>query len=139
MVKIVYVFDEFFFTLNISTHPSGTGQTNLWMPQGVLGQVMIGGEQGYVVRWDYSYSSWTLFTCEVEMLLHVVSTAGARLSLLIFIYCNKNIICYIIYMWIVSSFETFHIYDGISNKMLSLVFFNVILKSQDNFKNIWAL
>lgn len=46
------------------------------MPQGVLGQVMIGGEQGYVVRWDYSYSSWTLFTCEVEMLLHVVSTAG---------------------------------------------------------------
>ncbi|KAF3849399.1 hypothetical protein F7725_015896 [Dissostichus mawsoni] len=51
------------------------GQTNLWMPQGVLGQVMIGGEQGYVVRWDHSYSSWTLFTCEVEMLLHVVSTA----------------------------------------------------------------
>lgn len=48
------------------------------MPQGVLGQVMIGGEQGYVVRWDYSYSSWTLFTCEVEMLLHVVSTAGTR-------------------------------------------------------------
>lgn len=58
---------------------SGTGQTNLWMPQGVLGQVMIGGEQGYVVRWDYSYSSWTLFTCEVEMLLHVVSTAGTHL------------------------------------------------------------
>ncbi|XP_059214665.1 nucleoporin NUP188 isoform X2 [Centropristis striata] len=56
-------------------YPLGTGQTNLWMPQGVLGQVMIGGEQGYVVRWDYSYSSWTLFTCEVEMLLHVVSTA----------------------------------------------------------------
>uniref|UniRef100_A0A4W6BV08 Nucleoporin NUP188 n=1 Tax=Lates calcarifer TaxID=8187 RepID=A0A4W6BV08_LATCA len=56
-------------------YPLGTGQTNLWMPQGVLGQVMIGGDQGYVVRWDYSYSSWTLFTCEVEMLLHVVSTA----------------------------------------------------------------
>uniref|UniRef100_A0A673AKW3 Nucleoporin NUP188 n=1 Tax=Sphaeramia orbicularis TaxID=375764 RepID=A0A673AKW3_9TELE len=56
-------------------YPLGTGQTNLWIPQGVLGQVMIGGEQGYVVRWDYSYSSWTLFTCEVEMLLHVVSTA----------------------------------------------------------------
>lgn len=50
------------------------------MPQGVLGQVMIGGEQGYVVRWDYSYSSWTLFTCEVEMLLHVVSTAGTELN-----------------------------------------------------------
>uniref|UniRef100_A0A3B3BVE8 Nucleoporin NUP188 n=1 Tax=Oryzias melastigma TaxID=30732 RepID=A0A3B3BVE8_ORYME len=49
--------------------------TNLWMPQGVLGQVMIAGEQGCMVRWDYSYSSWTLFTCEVEMLLHVVSTA----------------------------------------------------------------
>uniref|UniRef100_A0A3Q3GD73 Nucleoporin NUP188 n=1 Tax=Labrus bergylta TaxID=56723 RepID=A0A3Q3GD73_9LABR len=56
-------------------YPLGSGQTNLWMPQGVLGQVMIGGEQGYVVRWDFSYSSWTLFTCEVEMLLHVVSTA----------------------------------------------------------------
>ncbi|XP_029024008.1 nucleoporin NUP188 [Betta splendens] len=56
-------------------YPLGTGQTNLWMPQGVLGQVMIAGEQGYVVRWDHSYSSWTLFTCEVEMLLHVVSTA----------------------------------------------------------------
>uniref|UniRef100_A0A3Q3MVJ3 Nucleoporin NUP188 n=1 Tax=Mastacembelus armatus TaxID=205130 RepID=A0A3Q3MVJ3_9TELE len=56
-------------------YPLGEGQTNLWMPQGVLGQVMIGGDQGYVVRWDYSYSSWTLFTCEVEMLLHVVSTA----------------------------------------------------------------
>ncbi|XP_077479329.1 nucleoporin NUP188 isoform X2 [Stigmatopora argus] len=56
-------------------YPLGTGQTNLWMPQGILGQVVIGGEQGYVVRWDYSYSSWTLFTCEVEMLLHVVSTA----------------------------------------------------------------
>uniref|UniRef100_A0A671W754 Nucleoporin NUP188 n=1 Tax=Sparus aurata TaxID=8175 RepID=A0A671W754_SPAAU len=56
-------------------YPLGSGQTNLWMPQGVLGQVMIGGEQGYVVRWEHSYSSWTLFTCEVEMLLHVVSTA----------------------------------------------------------------
>lgn len=49
------------------------------MPQGVQGQVIIGGEQGYVVRWEFSYSSWTLFTCEVEMLLHVVSTAGTQL------------------------------------------------------------
>ncbi|XP_057675073.1 nucleoporin NUP188 [Corythoichthys intestinalis] len=56
-------------------YPLGTGQTNLWMPQGILGQVVLGGEPGYVVRWDYSYSSWTLFTCEVEMLLHAVSTA----------------------------------------------------------------
>ncbi|KAG7499100.1 nucleoporin NUP188-like [Solea senegalensis] len=55
-------------------YPLGTGQTNLWLPQGVLGQVIIGSE-GYMVRWDHSYSSWTLFTCEVEMLLHVVSTA----------------------------------------------------------------
>lgn len=59
--------------------PPGAGQTNLWMPQGVQGQVIIGGEQGYVVRWEFSYSSWTLFTCEVEMLLHVVSTAGTQL------------------------------------------------------------
>ncbi|KAM4635274.1 nucleoporin NUP188 [Polymixia lowei] len=56
-------------------YPLGLGQTNLRMPQGVFGQVVLAGEQGYVVRWDYSYSSWTLFTCEVEMLLHVVSTA----------------------------------------------------------------
>lgn len=53
----------------------GVGQTNLRMPQGVLGQVAV-GEQGYMVRWDYSYSAWTLFICEIEMLLHVVSTAG---------------------------------------------------------------
>lgn len=45
------------------------------MPQGSFGQV-VPGDQGYMVRWDYSYSSWTLFTCEIEMLLHVVSTAG---------------------------------------------------------------
>lgn len=64
---------------DIVSQLSGTGQTNLWMHQGVCGQVMIGGEQGYVVRWDYSYSAWTLFTCEVEMLLHVVSTAGTHL------------------------------------------------------------
>ncbi|XP_068608729.1 nucleoporin NUP188 [Brachionichthys hirsutus] len=56
-------------------YPLGAGQTNLWMPQGILGQVVMGGEQGHVVRWDFSYSAWTLFTCEVEMLLHVVSTA----------------------------------------------------------------
>ncbi|XP_036444229.1 nucleoporin NUP188 homolog isoform X2 [Colossoma macropomum] len=55
-------------------YPLGAGQTNLRMPQGCYGQVCV-GEQGYVVRWDYSYSSWTLFTCEIEMLLHVVSTA----------------------------------------------------------------
>ncbi|KAI4905004.1 hypothetical protein NFI96_016456 [Prochilodus magdalenae] len=55
-------------------YPLGAGQTNLRMPQGCFGQVCV-GEQGYVVRWDYSYSSWTLFTCEIEMLLHVVSTA----------------------------------------------------------------
>uniref|UniRef100_H3DN38 Nucleoporin NUP188 n=1 Tax=Tetraodon nigroviridis TaxID=99883 RepID=H3DN38_TETNG len=56
-------------------YPLGAGQTNLCMPQGVQGQVIVGGEQGYVVRWEFSYSSWTLFTCEVEMLLHVVSAA----------------------------------------------------------------
>lgn len=33
-------------------------------------------DRAYLVRWEYSYSSWTLFTCEMEMLLHVVSTAG---------------------------------------------------------------
>nr|XP_033817901.1 nucleoporin NUP188 homolog isoform X1 [Geotrypetes seraphini] len=52
----------------------GMGQTNLRIPQGTVGQVMP-EEQGYLVRWEYSYSSWTLFTCEIEMLLHVVSTA----------------------------------------------------------------
>ncbi|KAL0965157.1 hypothetical protein UPYG_G00277510 [Umbra pygmaea] len=50
-------------------YPLGLGQTNLRVPQGVLGQVTV-GEQGYMVRWDYSYSAWTLFTCEIEMLLH---------------------------------------------------------------------
>ncbi|GAA6091744.1 nucleoporin NUP188 isoform X1 [Tachysurus ichikawai] len=55
-------------------YPLGTGQTNLRMPQGCYGQVSV-SEDGYTVRWDYSYSSWTLFTCEIEMLLHVVSTA----------------------------------------------------------------
>uniref|UniRef100_A0AAY5E889 Nucleoporin NUP188 n=1 Tax=Electrophorus electricus TaxID=8005 RepID=A0AAY5E889_ELEEL len=55
-------------------YPLGAGQTNLRMSQGCYGQVCV-GQEGYVVRWDYSYSSWTLFTCEVEMLLHVVSTA----------------------------------------------------------------
>uniref|UniRef100_A0A671Q554 Nucleoporin NUP188 n=1 Tax=Sinocyclocheilus anshuiensis TaxID=1608454 RepID=A0A671Q554_9TELE len=61
-------------------YPLGVGQTNLQMPQGCFGQVCEGkqlsvGEQGFLVRWEYSYSSWTLFTCEIEMLLHVVSTA----------------------------------------------------------------
>uniref|UniRef100_A0A8C9VE13 Nucleoporin NUP188 n=1 Tax=Scleropages formosus TaxID=113540 RepID=A0A8C9VE13_SCLFO len=58
-------------------YPLGLGQTNLRMPQGCLGQVIL-SDQGYIVRWDYSYSSWTLFTCEIEMLLHVVSTAGRQ-------------------------------------------------------------
>lgn len=40
-----------------------------------MGQVVL-DDRAYVVRWEYSYSSWTLFTCEIEMLLHVVSTAG---------------------------------------------------------------
>ncbi|XP_053552160.1 nucleoporin NUP188 [Bombina bombina] len=52
----------------------GMGQTNLRIPQGTIGQVMS-DENGFIVRWEYSYSSWTLFTCEIEMLLHVVSTA----------------------------------------------------------------
>ncbi len=65
----------------VSSVCSGVGQTNLRMPQGCFGQVCEGkqlslGEQGFLVRWDYSYSSWTLFTCEIEMLLLVVSSAG---------------------------------------------------------------
>ncbi|XP_039516969.1 LOW QUALITY PROTEIN: nucleoporin NUP188 [Pimephales promelas] len=61
-------------------YPLGVGQTNLRMPQGCFGQVcevkpLSVGEQSVLVRWEYSYSSWTLFTCEIEMLLHVVSTA----------------------------------------------------------------
>ncbi|XP_072841248.2 nucleoporin NUP188 [Pogona vitticeps] len=55
-------------------YPLGLGQTNLRIPQGTVGQVML-DDRAYLVRWDYSYSSWTLFTCEIEMLLHVVSTA----------------------------------------------------------------
>ncbi|KAB0407114.1 hypothetical protein E2I00_004270, partial [Balaenoptera physalus] len=54
-------------------YPLG-GQTNLRIPQGTVGQVML-DDRTYLVRWEYSYSSWTLFTCEIEMLLHVVSTA----------------------------------------------------------------
>uniref|UniRef100_A0A452SQ94 Nucleoporin 188 n=1 Tax=Ursus americanus TaxID=9643 RepID=A0A452SQ94_URSAM len=50
------------------------GQTNLRIPQGTVGQVVL-DDRAYLVRWEYSYSSWTLFTCEIEMLLHVVSTA----------------------------------------------------------------
>ncbi|KAL4825528.1 hypothetical protein H8958_003417 [Nasalis larvatus] len=50
------------------------GQTNLRIPQGTVGQVML-DDRAYLVRWEYSYSSWTLFTCDIEMLLHVVSTA----------------------------------------------------------------
>ncbi|XP_075180884.1 nucleoporin NUP188 [Anomaloglossus baeobatrachus] len=56
----------------------GLGQTNLRIPQGTVGQVMS-DERGFFVRWEYSFSSWTLFTCEVEMLLHVVSTADVIL------------------------------------------------------------
>ncbi|XP_056394145.1 nucleoporin NUP188 isoform X2 [Hyla sarda] len=56
----------------------GLGQTNLRIPQGTIGQVMS-DERGFLVRWEYSYSSWTLFTCEIEMLLHVVSTADVIL------------------------------------------------------------
>ncbi|XP_067825895.1 nucleoporin NUP188 isoform X2 [Heptranchias perlo] len=55
-------------------YPLGSGQANIRMPQGTYGQVVPTG-QGYLVRWGYSYSSWTVFTCEIEMLLHVVSTA----------------------------------------------------------------
>nr|ACA57899.1 nucleoporin (predicted) [Plecturocebus moloch] len=54
-------------------YPLGA-QTNLRIPQGTVGQVML-DDRAYLVRWEYSYSSWTLFTCEIEMLLHVVSTA----------------------------------------------------------------
>ncbi|XP_055035112.2 nucleoporin NUP188 [Misgurnus anguillicaudatus] len=69
-------------------YPLGAGQTNLRMPQGCFGQVCEGkqlsvGEQGFLVRWDYSYSSWTLFTCEIEMLLHVVSTAD------VLVHCER--------------------------------------------------
>ncbi|XP_062815966.1 nucleoporin NUP188 isoform X1 [Anolis carolinensis] len=55
-------------------YPLGLGQTNLRIPQGTVGQVML-DDRAFLVRWEYSYSSWTLFTCEIEMLLHVVSTA----------------------------------------------------------------
>ncbi|KAM9326170.1 nucleoporin NUP188 [Gastrophryne carolinensis] len=52
----------------------GQGQTNLRIPQGTVGQV-VSDDNGFLVRWEFSFSSWTLFTCEIEMLLHVVSTA----------------------------------------------------------------
>lgn len=61
--------------LEYSNFSSIGGQTNLRIPQGTVGQVML-DDRAYLVRWEYSYSSWTLFTCEIEMLLHVVSTAG---------------------------------------------------------------
>ncbi|TRY95067.1 hypothetical protein DNTS_004696 [Danionella cerebrum] len=69
-------------------YPLGVGQTNLRMPQGCFGQVCEGkqpsvGDQGFLVRWEYSYSSWTLFTCEIEMLLHVVSTAD------VLVHCER--------------------------------------------------
>lgn len=63
------ILDWFLFLLSLG------GQTNLRIPQGTVGQVML-DDRAYLVRWEYSYSSWTLFTCEIEMLLHVVSTAG---------------------------------------------------------------
>ncbi|XP_078082449.1 nucleoporin NUP188 isoform X2 [Mustelus asterias] len=63
-------------------YPLGSGQANIRMPQGTYGHVMPAG-QGSLVRWDFSYSSWTVFTCEIEMLLHVVSTADVLL------HCRK--------------------------------------------------
>uniref|UniRef100_A0A8C3XU81 Nucleoporin NUP188 n=1 Tax=Chelydra serpentina TaxID=8475 RepID=A0A8C3XU81_CHESE len=66
---------------DVISHEDGTlwrrqeiWRTNLRIPQGTVGQVML-DDRAYLVRWEYSYSSWTLFTCEIEMLLHVVSTA----------------------------------------------------------------
>ncbi|XP_069743045.1 LOW QUALITY PROTEIN: nucleoporin NUP188 [Narcine bancroftii] len=59
-------------------YPLGSGQTNIRMPQGTYGTVMP-TTQGYLVRWHYSYSAWIIFTCEIEMLLHVVSTADVLL------------------------------------------------------------
>lgn len=66
---------DFVFVSLFPPPPLGLGQTNLRIPQGTVGQVML-DDRAYLVRWEYSYSSWTLFTCEIEMLLHVVSTAG---------------------------------------------------------------
>ncbi|XP_051893198.1 nucleoporin NUP188 isoform X2 [Pristis pectinata] len=63
-------------------YPLGSGQANIRMPQGTYGTVMPTA-QGYLVRWHYSYSAWTIFTCEIEMLLHVVSTADVLL------HCQK--------------------------------------------------
>ncbi|GCC30442.1 hypothetical protein chiPu_0008893 [Chiloscyllium punctatum] len=63
-------------------YPLGSGQANIRMPQGTYGHVIPAG-QGFLVRWDFSYSSWTVFTCEIEMLLHVVSTADVLL------HCRK--------------------------------------------------
>ncbi|GCB67535.1 hypothetical protein scyTo_0000744 [Scyliorhinus torazame] len=63
-------------------YPLGSGQANIRMPQGTYGLVLPAG-QGSLVRWDFSYSSWTVFTCEIEMLLHVVSTAD------VLIHCRK--------------------------------------------------
>ncbi|KAM6985915.1 nucleoporin NUP188 [Aplochiton taeniatus] len=63
-------------------YPLGSGQTNLRMPLGLLGQAAV-GTQGYTVRWEFSYSAWTLFTCEIEMLLHVVSTAD------VLVHCER--------------------------------------------------
>ncbi|XP_062929559.1 nucleoporin NUP188 [Mobula hypostoma] len=63
-------------------YPLGSGKANIRMPQGTYGTVMPTA-QGYLVRWHYSYSAWTIFTCEIEMLLHVVSTADVLL------HCQK--------------------------------------------------
>uniref|UniRef100_A0AAY4ADI6 Nucleoporin NUP188 n=1 Tax=Denticeps clupeoides TaxID=299321 RepID=A0AAY4ADI6_9TELE len=63
-------------------YPLGSGQTNLRMPVGVLGQVCV-SDEGFVVRWEYSFSCWSLFTCELEMLLHVVSTAD------VLVHCER--------------------------------------------------
>ncbi|XP_041914346.1 nucleoporin NUP188 isoform X1 [Alosa sapidissima] len=63
-------------------YPLGSGQTNLRMPLGVLGQVSVSPD-GFVVHWEYNYSCWSLFTCEIEMLLHVVSTAD------VLVHCER--------------------------------------------------
>lgn len=70
-----WLMDKFVTLFHFLLQSLGLGQTNLRIPQGTVGQVML-DDRAYLVRWEYSYSSWTLFTCEIEMLLHVVSTAG---------------------------------------------------------------
>ncbi|XP_075909302.1 nucleoporin NUP188 isoform X3 [Petromyzon marinus] len=61
-------------------YPFGAGRTTMRLPQGVVGRVLpLGpsapGGPSALVHWEFGYSAWALFACEVEMLLHVVSTA----------------------------------------------------------------